>query len=320
LEDVNFAVETRPLFVNVGSNGGSRFTEVAQNRAVVRCATGQVLGVVGRDYYLLTNAEALELALTCCLSLFPGTQSSEWSISAVDAPLSGTWCAVDLQHASRSTDYPIAKGLKHESYGSFVRVTNSYNTARALSFHAGFYRKVCSNGLILPQSVISFKFSHSRRDLSRQIEFRVADPELGKLSTRFGDCLAALHQCSVPLASFGSMARAILRIPQAPSRAWGPVALQEWDALSARISALSDRYAEELGDNAYAVLNVVTDLASRPSWPRVVRRDRHSLQRLAGAWADGFGDAVRAEGFSLSAYFEKLAAAVPPKDSPFAQN
>jgi hypothetical protein len=168
--------------------------------------------------------------------------------------------------------------------------------------------------------VISFRFAHSRRDLGRKVEFRIDDPELGKLSTRFGDCLAALHQCFVPRASFEFMARAILRIPQTPSGEWEPAALEDWNALSARISALSDRYAEELGENAYAVLNVVTDLASRPSWPRVVRRDRHSLQRLAGAWADGFGTAARAEGFSLSAYLAELAVAVPPKDAPFAQN
>ena len=39
-------------------------------------------------------------------------------------------------------------------FGPFIRVTNSYNALRALVFDIGFFRKVCTNGLILRDAII----------------------------------------------------------------------------------------------------------------------------------------------------------------------
>jgi len=39
-----------------------------------------------------------------------------------------------------------------------------------------------------------------------------------------------------------------------------------------------------LGENAYAVLNVITEFASHPPANRHVHRERNSLQQLAGTW------------------------------------
>lgn len=49
------------------------------------------------------------------------------------------------------------------------------------------------------------------------------------------------------------------------------------------IQSLSEEYIREVGENAYALLNVVSDLASRPSGADLRQRERHSLQQLAGA-------------------------------------
>ena len=38
----------------------------------------------------------------------------------------------------------------------------------------------------------------------------------------------------------------------------------EWESLTAHMAALCERYARELGENAYAVFNVITEFASRP--------------------------------------------------------
>ena len=84
---------------------------------------------------------------------------------------------------------------------------------------------------------------------------------------------------------------------------------EAWAALSAHLRDLSDRYANELGENAYAVLNAVTDFASRPPSNRCVRRDRHSLQQLAGTWLSTFSRLCREPRFSLSGYLKKLAEA-----------
>jgi hypothetical protein len=59
--------------------------------------------------------------------------------------------------------------------------------------------------------------------------------------------------------------------------------------------------------NAYAVFNAVTEFASHRPANRHVHRDRHSLQRLAGAWLNSFSQECRQPGFVLREYLKKLA-------------
>ena len=75
------------------------------------------------------------------------------------------------------------------------------------------------------------------------------------------------------------------------------------DTLSHAVRAL----ARELGENAYAVLNVITEFASSPPSNRFVQRERHSLQRLAGSWLSAFAQRCRQPAFDLAAYLAELA-------------
>ena len=78
---------------------------------------------------------------------------------------------LDLVHNSTALDFTfVAAHQRSELFDPFIRVTNSYNGLRALGFDIGFYRKICKNGMIVPDTVIRFKFTHLRRD-NRQ-EFR----------------------------------------------------------------------------------------------------------------------------------------------------
>ena len=73
-------------------------------------------------------------------------------------------------------------------------------------------------------------------------------------------------------------------------------------ALEAHLRALEKRYRDELGDNAYAAFNAITDFASHPPASPLVRRDRHAMQRLAGAWLSGFSRECREAGFGVGRY------------------
>jgi hypothetical protein len=77
---------------------------------------------------------------------------------------------------------------------------------------------------------------------------------------------------------------------------------------------MSDRYAGELGENAYAAFNAVTEFASHPPENRCVHRDRHSFQRLAGTWLTSFNDACRKPGFSITGHLEHLEQLVKERD------
>jgi hypothetical protein len=80
---------------------------------------------------------------------------------------------------------------------------------------------------------------------------------------------------------------------------------REWSDLNTYVGLLSDRYAAEIGENAYGVFNAITDFASRPPENRLVRREVNSLQRLAGIWFTGFGEQCRQADFTLDGYLAR---------------
>ena len=76
--------------------------------------------------------------------------------------------------------------------------------------------------------------------------------------------------------------------------------------LDADLVARRDRYFGELGANAYAAFNLVTDFASHPPESHRMRRDRPSLERMAGAWLRGFRTAAKRPGFTVAKHIEEL--------------
>ena len=80
----------------------------------------------------------------------------------------------------------------------------------------------------------------------------------------------------------------------------------DWLALQEHLEELNARYASELGNNAYAAFNVVTEFASRPLENRCVHRDRHSMQRLAGAWLSNFNAVCNKPGFSIDSHLQQM--------------
>jgi len=201
----------------------------------------------------------------------------------------------------------VAPGNRPDVFGPFIRVTNSYNGLRALAFDIGFYRTVCKNGMILPESVIRFRSTHLRRDIGQTIDFEIARERLGKLRASFSEYLGALRECAVRRPEFEPLFYGTLVIREPQSAKVQDRIAEDWDALSRHVGALCSRYAGELGENAYAVLSAITEFASQPPQNRCVHRNRHSFQRLAGTWLSKFSNECRRPGFSLSDYLAQLA-------------
>jgi len=144
IEDILFPVEEHPVFVSVKKASGEQRLPVPNKKAIINCDTGRVLGVVSRDYRLVSNREALDMAFDCCRTVFPETKPGEWDVQATDAPWSGGHCFIDIAYNSTALDFKfvLAQG-RPDAFGPFIRVTNSYNSLRALAFDIGFSRKVC---------------------------------------------------------------------------------------------------------------------------------------------------------------------------------
>ncbi len=205
----------------------------------------------------------------------------------------------------------VLPGRRPEAFGPFVRVTNSYNGSRALAFDIGFYRKVCSNGLIAPETMVHFKFAH-QRSLEAGIRFEVARDRLAKLQIKMSEQFATLKECTVPRTAFDPMVRSALMIRPLESTGPGTREAEEWASLDTHIRGLCARYACELGETGYAVLNAITDFASHPPKSRHLHRDRHGLQRLAGNWLTTFARECAQPGFAIDMYLEKLETSSQP--------
>jgi hypothetical protein len=266
-----------------------------------------VLGVVSRGYRLVSNREALDMAYACCRTVFPENKPQEWEVRAIDAPATGGHCFIDLAHNSTTLDFTYVPAKdRPDAFGPFIRVTNSYNGLRALAFDIGFYRKVCSNGLILPESVIRFKFTHLRSEIGETIHFEIAHERLTKLKAGFREYLAVLWDCPVSRAQFEPLMLAILQVRRPKDAKPDSQEALDWDALLKHLKAMCNRYAHELGENAYAVFNAITEFASHPPANRFIHRERHSFQRCAGAWVDEFSRVCREPGFDLGKYIEEI--------------
>jgi len=303
LDDVLFPVAVYPVFVSLPHRDGVRPLRVPDKKAIVNGSNSRVLGVVSSTYRLVTNREALDLGFQCCRTVFPETRPSEWEVNATDAPSTGGHCAIDLKHNSTALDFSFVPATERpDVFGPFIRVTNSYNGLRALRFDIGFYRKVCKNGMILPESIIQFKFNHLRRDLRETITFDVASNRLTKAKESFGECLRTLTGCSIGRGDLVPLMMAVLQIksirPPEPDRQ----DVLEWMALETHLHEITDRYADDLGENAYALFNTITEFASHPPVNMHLHRDRHSLQRLAGQWLSNFSQQCRHPDFDLHEY------------------
>jgi len=320
LEQINFPVKEHPVYVITGNGESERRLFVRDKKALVNDNNQHVLGIVSQSYRLVSNAEAIDMAYQCCKTVFPETSEIEWSINHVDAPSTAGYCHIDLVHRTSALEFQdVSPDKKPDIFGPFIRVTNSFNGLRALGFDIGFYRKVCKNGLILPESVIRFKFSHSRQEIGKTLQFHVERSRLDQLKKSFTESVTQLRNCPVERSEFEPLVCAVLQLrpPKQDESASLFGADDEssensdnshpaWRALQEHLGDLNTRYADELGNNAYAAFNAVTEFASRPLINRCVRRDRHGMQRLAGAWLAGFNVACKQPGFSIGNHLQQL--------------
>ena len=304
---VFFPVEMASVYTKLPTG---KFRRVPGKRAVVNAETHQPVSVVGEQYQLVTNEQARDLARQCCSTAFPDIREGEWEVDSVDAPSTGGHCRIDLRHSTSKLEFPYGGDVRPNDrpdvYGPFVRVTNSYNGRYALRLVIGFMRKVCSNGLILPQAAIDIRFDHSTRRIADRIRTEIGRGHYQHLREQFEGFLKPLRNCDVPRRCFDPILRSALKISE-------PKVLHRTNAaamvgLDASIHSVCSKYARTLGEDGYGLMNAVTEFATNPPSNRIVRRERHGLQTLAGTWLSEFCKECRKQDFEADRYVTSLTA------------
>lgn len=100
VQDLLFDVDQVPVEAVVGSNGNTRHIAIPGKKALVNQRTGLVLGVVSRDYRVVTNQEAVSIAHDVCQHAFPGISPVEWEAKRAAAPRTLSYAFIDLVHGT----------------------------------------------------------------------------------------------------------------------------------------------------------------------------------------------------------------------------
>jgi hypothetical protein len=208
-----------------------------------------------------------------------------------------------------------APGAPNEPFGPFIRVTNSFNGQRALRFDIGLLRWICANGMIIADDLVTFRFTHSKVALSQPPQFTVNRPKLSSWLDGFDAHITALRQFRLRHDAMFALVCGVLRL-HPPSTPKPPEYLRlEWETIEQHLHALIARYTTEVGENAYAAFNVMTDFATRPKGRGSYAREIHTLQRRVGAWLPELCSKCRQTDFNLGDYIESLRAKPTARDA-----
>ena len=299
-----FPIEEAPVLATVTHRGVSRNVTVPHKKALIAADTGDILGIVGAGYKLFTNEQAVTLCHKFCLEAFPDTTPAEWTFVEGHGPGTRSWAAMDIHHRAHVMNLWGNEGGASETFTPFVRITNSYNGSRALRIDVGFLREHCSNGVIFEQEAATLTAPHTRQGIH---SLKVARPFAGMSALRdeFSKTLAAVRSVGITPEQGRTLVRQVTGWPQLQENS-KPWERDEQARLDADLENRLHGYFQEIGENAYAAFNTMTDIASRPPQSQRFRRDRPTLERRAGAWLRDFNASAARPGFSISGHLTEL--------------
>ena len=165
--------------------------------------------------------------------------------------------------------------------------------------------RIPGKGLIFGQKGVSFALSHSERIGTLEIMAlaETARRQIGSVDSLwkvFEQKMITLRQIPLPPTSalpiyckaFG------IHVKQDISE----IQKEIYSNRASQIVKASKEYFKELGNNAYAMMNVLSDFASFPEWTQSPNNYVDGYQRKVGKWVDEFIAEYKKDGFSLSKY------------------
>jgi Domain of unknown function (DUF932) len=315
IADLLFGVEQVPVEAVIGTNGHTRRLTIPGKKALINQHTGQVLGVVSRDYRVVTNQEAVDLAREACGIAFPGISPLEWEAKRASAPRTLSFAHIDLMHRTHVLNYYDTAAVgKDDPFTPFLRVTNSFNGARALRFDIGFMRKHCSNGVIFEEEVATIRASHSKEALDH-LKIEIQSRSLPKMWEEFSQFLTRIRRIKMDTAQSSLAVNSVLRLPDSkpddkPSRQ------ESLTALATDFNSRLASYRQELGPNAYAVFNTLTDIAARPPESPHFQKNRDTLEKRSGRWLKDLASQSQTTEFDLNAWISGWEAGTKDRQIP----
>ena len=184
LQALIFEVDEVPVEAVVTGSSVTYRQRVHSNKALVHRPSGRVLGVVGRDYHVVTNQKAIDLARKVAVAVFPDWSEEEWQVRRATGPRTLSYACIDLLHSTHAVNLKGSASHKADCYTPFIRVTNSFNGTRALRFDFGFMRMHCSNGVIVEEEIATLNSAHRAAEV-RDLKIEARSPGFESLWESF---------------------------------------------------------------------------------------------------------------------------------------
>jgi hypothetical protein len=224
----------------------------------------------------------------------------EWDAKRASAPRTLSYAHIDLMHRTHVLNYYDTAVGKDDPFTPFLRVTNSFNGARALRFDIGFMRKHCSNGVIFEEEVATIKASHSKEALD-QLKIEIQSRSLPKMWEEFSSFITRIRGIAMDIDQSTLALNSVLRLPD-PKPDDKPYRKEGLSALATDFNSRLAGYRSELGPNAYAVFNTLTDIAARPPLGVYFQKDRDTIEKRSGRWLKKLAHQSQTAGFDLNAW------------------
>ncbi len=289
---IAFPVEYRDLFVGEGK------VRLHGYQAIVDVQRNHTFSVVTSSYQLITNTEAIEMGMRVFEQILGRTIAEKLVVYNVVMPATRSFCHIDLTVEGHEFSFE-----KTDKYVPFLRVTNSYNRTRPLSFFFGFCRTICKNGVIFSPVGTKVSAYHTTTQIR---DLKVSDVDIRRLRNahaKFTESLLNLSRYAVPPNQMLALLCKVLHVRIDEMSLNKPAKLKQVQALGTRVQELTNRYFKELGHTGYAAFNVLTDFATNPTSQSFGAESRiHRYQTECMQWIEDFTTKIQETSFSFPAY------------------
>jgi len=269
----------------------------------------EIFSVVTDNYRLVSNEEAIHIGKEIYRELFNQVNTEEILPFKVIYPSTQSYCHIQLVH--RKVNFEL---WEQETWMPFIQVTNSYNRTFALTFELGFVRSLNSSGVIVRKKTANLKSSHNKANVLKWI-LNTSSTELSTLQMEFVAYMKNLKRFYFdPKYILPLVCKTFSFHFKEDKKLFVEVSSEKEDSdqlkeLKTVVDSLANHYFKEMGHNAYAAFNVLTDLISNES-DHVSKFNNFSLHSSSYyykpiEWLNDFIEQIQRTDFDMEKYLRE---------------
>lgn len=310
LKSILFTVKELQVYVDL-DNKLNLFNDTQEDRllqaenykAIVNIDTKVILSIVSRNYVLITNEDAIKLGKEAFRQLFPSINSEDLIPYKIISSLRNTFCYIDILHKDISF-----KTMDQATWFPFIRITNSYNRTKKLKFEIGFVKKLCSNGIIFNSKTVTIEHAHSGKNFLPKVTSDLT--ELKILEADFINYMNNLQRFYIKKDLAFPLLLKVLKLDyklEEPKNLLEESRQRMFLDLKLKTNSLVTGYIPEMGETAYAMLNVLTDIVSHQeeynNLPMYSTRVNDYYYRISN-WVVDFTELAEKRDFRIDNYLK----------------